>query len=909
MSSSDYFATDDIVEFRKRIDEITDQLCAAVSGDFDFMVRATVADETLDKLAMLINFLIEAARRSLVTLKTQNTTLSELDQMKSDFLANLSHELRTPLTLILAPLRSILNGQYGALPESAVPVVERVLRNTVRLNGMVNDLLDVSKLEAGKMTIHLGKVNPAELVSTLVKELEPAAHERKIQVQADVDRWPRGTCALLDASMFEKIALNLLSNAFKFTPEGGSVVATVSMTDGALVLSVSDTGIGISQENKALLFQRFQQIDSESNRYHHGTGLGLALVKEFSELLKGTVSVESEAGVGSKFTVRIPYIEVGSSTAATTATAASAATETPRVAPAPPQERSSLSELVRSESLPRPEPTASPFAQLLQPTVLIVEDNPDLQQYVQETLGADFRVLTASNGEEALSILRAHEPDVILSDVMMPGMDGLELLRRIKSHPVWKFIPVILLTAKVAREERLAGLDEGADDYLTKPFDAVELKTRLRAALRVRALYRELESKNDELQSARSGLQRKVEERTYELSLQSQKAMAANKAKDQFLANMSHEMRTPLTAIIGFSDLVAAGANENEAVEFQETIRRNAQHLLSLIDEILDFSKIESGTMTIERSTIETRDFFTGIESTFKPAVEKKGIDLRLELDAGVPPALKTDAKRLRQMVVNLIGNAVKFTERGSVKIEVHVIDDRGSPQLRIRVIDTGIGIPNDVHNRLFAPFSQADMSLSRKFGGTGLGLALSRKMARSLGGELMIESSQPGVGSVFTLWVPVEISSEPAFEKPSRSKTARSPRRSSLKSQKLAGMHILLAEDSVDNRRLLERLLKGAGAQIVTVADGIEAVEKARTQSFDVILMDIQMPRLDGFSATRQIRAAGFTKPILALTAHASEQDLERVLEAGCNDRLVKPIEFDQMVSSLLASTALQRS
>jgi signal transduction histidine kinase len=890
MSSSDYYATADIVELRKRIDEITDQLCVAVTGDFEFTVQAAVADETLDKLAMLINFLIEAARRSLSSLQTKNSTLAELDQMKSDFLANISHELRTPLTLILAPLRSILSGQYGALPQSAITAVERVLRNTVRLNGLVNDLLDVSKLEAGKMPIRNDAVNPSDVLSTLIAELGPAAQERDLKIEANLEAWPTGLHAVLDAGMFEKIALNLLSNAFKFTANHGFVGARVSLINGDILLTVSDTGIGIADDKKGFLFQRFQQIDSSSNRRHHGTGLGLALVKEFTELLKGHVTVESELGVGSTFSVRLPFAEAR-------------ATVKNEVGP-----RSSVSTLLAFKSgaveVPHQPTPAKPF---FQPTVLIVEDNSDLQLYVQETLGSDFHVLTASNGHEALTVLRTREPDIILSDVMMPGMDGLELLQRVKSHDAWKFIPFILLTARVSREERLSGLDHGADDYLTKPFDALELKTRLRAALRTRALYRELELKNHELEDARNGLQRKVEERTFELSLQSQKALAANKSKDQFLANMSHEMRTPLTAIIGFSDLIATGVTETDAAEFQETIRRNAKHLLSLIDEILDFSKIESGTVTVERGPIEIEDFFSSIERTFQPIVQKKQIEFKITVDERVPPVLVTDAKRLRQMVTNLIGNAVKFTERGTVLAEVHVIDDHGSPQLRIRVIDTGIGISPSVHDKLFAPFSQADVSLSRKFGGTGLGLALSRKIARLFGGELMIESSTPGVGSVFTLWVPIEIPARPLLGR-QRSKTTKSSQRSSVAalSKQLAGLRILLADDSSDNRTLIKRMLEGVGAHLEFASDGVDAVEMAKAHSYDVILMDLQMPRLDGFGATKLIREAGFTNPILALTAHASDQDLDRVLEAGCNDRLVKPIEFDHMVSSILASTAL---
>ena len=895
MSSTDYFATEDIQILRQRIDEITDQLCVAVAGDFDFNVRSTVADETLDRLAMLINFLIEAARRSLVSLQAQNSSLAELDKLKSDFVANISHELRTPLTLILAPLRSILAEQYGPVPRPIAQVAERVLRNTVRLNGLVNDLLDVSKLEAGKMRANPEAVDLSAVLKGLVTDLEPAAREREIKISLSIATWPRNRYALLDQKMFERIAINLLSNAFKFTPKNGAVAVSLSLEKQTIVLRVLDTGIGISSDMQPLLFHRFQQVDSSANRAHPGTGLGLALVKEFAELMNGEVSLESELGAGAIFTVRLPFVEV---------TDEASIHETQVLT-------KSVGELLRIESqrpffLESSQTTSasrnsSPQPPLLRRTILVVEDNLDLQAYVQETLSDEFRVVCAGNGHEAIAILNQSTPDVILSDVMMPGMDGLELLRRVKAHASWKFVPVILLSARVTREERIEGLEVGADDYLTKPFDAFELKTRLRAALRTRALYQELEHKNHELEEARADLKRKVEDRTYELSLQSQKAMAANKAKDHFLANMSHEMRTPLTAIMGFSDLISSGVDAADGDEFIQTIRRNAKHLLSLIDEILDFSKIESGQVSIERDELEIRDLITQIVQSFKPQVDQKAISLQLKLADDLPCRIVSDQKRVRQMITNLVGNAVKFTESGSVRIEANVIDDRGAPQLRIRVIDTGIGISKESHSRLFAPFAQADTSLSRKFGGTGLGLALSRKIARSLGGELIIEASEPGVGSTFTLWFPVQI-----VNRPNLKKMASKLQSLGKQGKELTGLHILLAEDSIDNRRLLKRLLEGAGARLDFAVDGLAAVDMAQQQDFDVILMDIQMPRLDGFSATRQIRGNGFKKPILALTAHASEQDLAKVLEAGCNDRLLKPIEFDQMVSRILANTTL---
>lgn len=411
---------------------------------------------------------------------------------------------------------------------------------------------------------------------------------------------------------------------------------------------------------------------------------------------------------------------------------------------------------------------------------------------------------------------------------------------------------------------------------------------------------RELEQKNKELEEAHANLQKKVEERTHELTLQTQKALAANKSKDHFLANMSHEMRTPLTAIMGFSDLVSSGVDPKESEEFLDTIRRNAQHLLSLIDDILDFSRIESGKVAIDRAPVEIHELVQNIVSSFQPTIEKKGIEFRLRMAKALPKTLLTDATRLRQIITNLLANAIKFTERGCVELSVGMVDDRGQPQLFLRVKDTGIGITQEAQARLFAPFSQADMSLSRKFGGTGLGLALSRKIARSLGGDLVIEQSQVGRGSVFALWFPCEESqSLQATLKPAANLLR------SLSSLQLQGLNLLVAEDSADNQVLLKRILEASGAKMLLARNGEEAIELALREPVDMVLMDIQMPVLDGYEATRRLRAQGFSKPVVALTAHALDQEFERALEAGCNDRILKPIDTDKLISTILSSAA----
>ncbi|MDX2118422.1 MAG: ATP-binding protein [Planctomycetota bacterium] len=383
-----------------------------------------------------------------------------------------------------------------------------------------------------------------------------------------------------------------------------------------------------------------------------------------------------------------------------------------------------------------------------------------------------------------------------------------------------------------------------------------------------------------------------------ELEDASIRAQSANRAKSEFLAHMSHEIRTPMTAILGYAELLEESLKDaGEKRDCVGTIRRSGEHLLTIINDILDFSKVEAGKMEIERVVCEPRAIAAEVESIMRVRATAKGLELRVEIDPSVPRGVQSDPTRLRQVLMNLVGNAIKFTNVGSVSLFASADVHGEACEIRFVVRDTGIGMEEAGLARLFQPFSQADSSMSRRFGGTGLGLAISRRLANLLGGDLSATST-PGVGSefVFTFAASVAEVKESQHGVAPEAPHADGPR--------LAGRRVLVAEDGIDNQRLIRAFLTREGAEVTIVDNGKHAMEAAIAareggRAFDVVLMDVQMPIMDGYTATRSLRAAGYDGPVLALTAHALRSDYESSIAAGCNDHLTKPINKSKLIAA----------
>jgi PAS domain S-box-containing protein len=383
----------------------------------------------------------------------------------------------------------------------------------------------------------------------------------------------------------------------------------------------------------------------------------------------------------------------------------------------------------------------------------------------------------------------------------------------------------------------------------------------------------------------------------------------ANRAKSEFLANMSHEIRTPLNAIMGFSELLLDPSHADAASRLQSVsiIRRNGQQLMKIIDEILDISKVEANRLEIEMLPIDLETLAHDLHSLFTLRTQEKGLSFSIRIDGEIPKTIMTDSVRLRQILNNIIGNAIKFTKRGGVSLTVRF--DRVSSKLVFNVIDTGIGMEPDKVERLFKPFSQIDSSTTRRFGGTGLGLALSRRLAQALGGDVKVLRCQVGLGATFEIVIdPGDVSDSKWITTIGQSAVEAVTAQRQL--VRLDGIRVLLAEDAPDNQNLVTRFLTAVGAIVDVANNGEEAVEKALAKEFDIVLMDIQMPILDGYEATRKLRGLGYSVPIVALTAHALKEERDRCLENGCSAHLTKPVNKRDLIDcvatySVVASEA----
>ncbi len=680
---------------------------------------------------------LEAAIADLGTLYEKT---KELEELKTQFFANVSHELRTPLALISGPAERILarSDESQEVRDDA----DLILRNARTLLKHVNDMLDVSRLEAGKVAPRYARTDVTQLVRVLASNFDGVAAERRTRFV--VEPGP-SVVADIDPDQLRRILLNLLSNAFKFTTEGSTVRCTLRLdgdpTPAHLVLEVADSGPGIRPEHRKIVFERFRQVDGSAARGFGGTGLGLAIVKELVELQHGSVSIHEAPEGGALLRVVLPLsAPEGVSTRSVTLEAKDVDEETLQA----------LEDLRVRADLPKERKGDD------RPLVLVIEDNTDMNRFVCESLEPAFRTESALDGATGVEKALALAPDLVLSDIMMAGMTGDVVLRKLREERSMDTTPIVLLTAKADGELRVRLLEEGAQDYLMKPFAAGELRARVANLIgtkRVRAILQaELDTQTRDLEQLASEIalkSRELQTALASMRIAREHAERASQLKSSFLSMVSHELRTPLASLMLQLERMLLG--EDLPLPKRDLTRRmmmSAGRLQGLIEGLLHYAEYEGGKPAVRHEPVELRVLLQDVIDEALPIAERKGIALSLEADE--VPLVESDPEILRLIAINLVGNGIKFTQEGAVRVQLSY--DGGAH--RITVTDTGPGIPRDLQPRIFDPFVQGEQVRNKHFAGVGLGLTLVREMTSSVGGSILLDS-EPGRGTAFTVVLP----------------------------------------------------------------------------------------------------------------------------------------------------------
>jgi len=811
--------------------------------------------------------------RALEEERRRAEALAEIDRAKTAFFSNVSHEFRTPLTLMLGPQQDAL---AAADPSLGGEELRAMNRNTLRLLKLVNSLLEFSRIEAGRAR---ATYRPTDL-GTFTRELcgtFRAAVERG-GLRYDVDCPPLSEPVYVDREMWERIVLNLLSNAFKFTLEG-SISVTQRQAGKNVVLEVSDSGAGIPPDELPRVFDRFHRIEGTPARTHEGSGIGLALIRDTVALHGGTVTVRSRVGEGTTFAVTLP---LGSAHLPAERVSGSAGLSSAPAAAAP-----YLAEAIRW--LPEASPAAAALADddaapsgRPRARVLVAEDNADMRDYLARLLRPELCVTLAADGAAALELARGSRPDLILTDVMMPNLDGFGLLRAIRAEPELATVPVIMLSARAGEESQIDGLEAGADDYLTKPFSAKELLARVRAQLAAAQATRRIEEQARQLQQATA-----ESERARAL------AEAATRSKDEFLAMLGHELRNPLSPILTALQVMRMrGSTSRE----QALIERQVGHLVRLVDDLLDISRITRGKIELRRSRVEMAHVvLEGLEMA-SPLLEQR----RQQVDLDVDPEgleVEVDPDRLAQVTANLLTNASKYSEPGTT---IHVVARRDAGCVRLEVRDEGIGIAPEMLGRVFDVFVQQPQSLDRSKGGLGLGLAIVRSLVELHGGEVSADSRGVGQGSTFVVALPLAAGAAaalPALQPPRARVAVAAPP---------TGKRILIVDDNEDAAESIADLLRDLGNEIETAYDGPAALRIAKVFRPEVCLVDIGLPAMDGYEVARQLRESqdlllARGARLIAVTGYGQDADRERSRQAGFDLHLVKPVNLDVLSSAVV--------
>jgi PAS domain S-box-containing protein len=657
----------------------------------------------------------------------------ELDRAKTIFFSNVSHEFRTPLTLLLGPLEDLLHDSCSSLDQEGRDSLQMIYRNALRLLKLVNTLLDFSRIEAGRLK---ATYEPVEIGSftTELASLFRAAVERS-GLRFIVDCPSSNELVYVDREMWEKILFNLVSNALKFTFEG-QITVQLKQRARNVELEVRDTGIGIPSEELPRLFERFHRVRNVRARTQEGTGIGLALVSELVKLHGGSVKAFSESGRGTVMQVRIP---LGSD-------------HLPPERVSPPRPRSSANsgaapyieemrhwvpqlrqtpEPGRVPSAPVAQPAAAqaPMPQDNRPRILLADDNTDMREYLARLLRECWTVDVVGDGQSALELARNNPPDLVLADVLMPGLGGFELLRELRTNPDTSAVPVILLSARAGEEATVEGLQAGADDYLVKPFTARELLARVHSNLELAKLRRKTER---EIRQLNEQLESRVNERTSELR-------ELVREMETFAYTVAHDLRAPLRSMHRFCHLLLdeyASRLDDSGKDYARRIADAASRMDTLIRDLLAYSRVARSQLSLQE--VDLKPLISDILLEMTCEIEERTAQIEI---AQPLSKIVGDPVLVSQAIRNLLANAIKFSRPDTPPI-VRIYSENRGGNVRLWIQDNGIGIDTKYRDRLFRIFER--LAPADQFAGTGIGLAIVRRAAERMGGNVGFEPADP---------------------------------------------------------------------------------------------------------------------------------------------------------------------
>lgn len=681
--------------------------------------------------------------RQRAELEASNRKLRELDEAKSRFFANISHELRTPLTLLIAPLESLIHSAASVRHPEEQDLLSTMHGNAMRLLKLINDLLDLVRLESGRSHVQQQKVDVKEFINGIANAVGSVAKDKRIQLNTRVDS--ALGLVMADPEKLERICLNLLFNALKFTAASGRVTFSADAEDGWLVIEVRDSGMGIPAAQLPHIFNRFWQADTSSQRKFQGMGIGLALVKELAEVQGGSVSAESEVGKGTTMTVKIP-LRVPDGTE-DEKPAPEKVIEEPGEAPA--GNRDWIAELYRrAELFPAMtslqatlRPVETSIGRSRKPKLLIADDEPDMLRFLKGQLSANFEVLEAVDGQQAVEKAAQFLPDIILSDMMMPEKDGLQVCRELRERTSTRSIPVVLLTARADEKTKIDCLAAGASDFLAKPFSLTEVQVRLKNLVDSRLYQKELATQKQQLEAALEQIKE-----TESLLVQNEKLASLGRLS----AGLIHEINNPLNyARQGLHIISRSGKllPESERADFAETLKDvedGVNRVVQIISDLRGFTRNtnEVGHGFQLKPTVDTALRFFAHE--WKDGV-KREVEVPEELE------IRGDSNQFVQVLINLVQNALDamgdkaYPEGESPCLRISAAARGGKVVLTVK--DNGPGIPREIRDKIFDPFfTTKDVGK-----GMGLGLSICNNIITSHGGRVEVRS-EPGQFTEFIL-------------------------------------------------------------------------------------------------------------------------------------------------------------